>query len=691
MMWIAIFTFFLYIGYFIYGLVLEKNWKIDIFRDQSSWQEDESIISHFGLRYVQLAQMAVFLSFEALLSAVYGYVYGLAYVCWLIIGTTFFGGALSYYGGMYALRHRGYSLNYVIRQKFGTVAHALSTLLLLGLIGILLSVALTSFSAVYHGLWNFPEHLLLFYCGAVALFFCFCSSRQMAVLFSGVGIFAFVTMIILLGCSKWQLQFVEYGAHNFVSQELKYAYPLCFFVVAMGSVNCLQGLQASVLAPMIKNEKVGRKIFFGASALQAFLLIMFNVLLAAWNPNISEFYASMLDNETPYTYLQNMAYGAGGKKAALLLFFLAMALFLSFVGVMSRLARNLIAETKIGKIKFVAGAVALFLVVVPSFWLKNYEFNYAYVMIYAQSAGLLSCYLLAKYLKDQGKKYRHLIWPALLVGGALLAYVMLILLKLDLFISDIAGLAVLLLPCFGYYLSKHRESLKAGWKNYQMKHAEAQKIAREKREEKRLQKIEEKRAKEEKAALKKEQKALAKKQKDEIKKQEKENQKKASLALLMAQDETEGSKGREFELEKEIAFLQAERAKIESRVKEIEQELEKEQSKRLLLETSESVVKEIERQENATDFIELDAPMVENTNNEKIDLNTIIEEVEQSEENENNSDKFDFGDDADSFEFVPMLKETDTKEKKTSAQPEQQSGKKKRKRKKKNANKNQAS
>ena len=66
-MWIAIFTFFLFTGYFVYGTTLEKNWKIDIFRDSSDWQEDESIISHFGFRYLQIAQFAVFLSFEALL------------------------------------------------------------------------------------------------------------------------------------------------------------------------------------------------------------------------------------------------------------------------------------------------------------------------------------------------------------------------------------------------------------------------------------------------------------------------------------------------------------------------------------------------------------------------------------------------------------------------------------------------
>lgn len=682
MMWIAIFTFFLLTGYFLYGRSLEKNWEIDIYRDQSTWQEDESIISHFGFRYVQLAQFAVFLSFEALISAVYGYIYGLAYISWLIIGTTFFGGVLSYYGGMYALRHRGYSLNYIIKQKFGPLAHFISTLFLLGLVAVILSDAFSSFNAAYSGEMKLPENLLLVYCVIVALFFCFCTARQMAVVFSGVGIFALIALILLFLGSKWQLQFIEYGAHNFVPQELKYAYPLSFFVVALGSVNCLQGLQASLLAPMVKNEKVGRRIFFGASTFQAFFLIMLNTLIAAWNPNMSDFYRSIMDTSTPYTYLQNLAFGAGGKKATLLMFALAITLFLSFVGVMARLARNLIAETKIGKIKFLSAIMAMVLVILPVYWLKSHNIGFAYAVIYAQIGGLFSCFVLVQYLKKHRKKYYHLVWPGLLVGGALLAYVMLILLKLDLLISDVAGCSILLLPCLTYYLNKHKDSWQEKWLAYQLKKAEKKEIISKQREEKRLLALEAKRKKQEEIARLNEQKALEKKQKNELKKQEKENRKKASLALLTAQDETEGSSNRELELAKEIASLQAERAKIESRVKEIEQELEKEQSKRLLFETSESVVKNIEQQENN-----------EISNQEKtVDLPS-ADELFIEVENEKdalieNSPKFDFENETEeTFDFITPVAEEPKAEKQndTPNLPPQNKSKKKRNRKKKGA------
>ena len=405
MMWIAIFTVFLFTGYFIYGILLEKNWEIDIFRDQSSWQEDESIISHFGFRYVQLAQFALLMSFEMLISVVFGYIYGIAYIFWIILGTIFFGGVLSYYGGMYSLRHHGCTINYYIKERFGGLAHGCTTLLFLGLIAILLSDSYKSFSLVYENIFNLPPNLLLIYCSVVAIFCCFCSARQLALIFSGIGAFAVLVMGGLSFGSRLQLNFVEYGAENFVLSELKYAYPLAFFVITLGSVNCLQGLQASLIAPMVKNEKVGRKVFFGASAFQAFVLIIGSALVAAWNPSIREYYISLFDNETQYTVLQNIAYGVGGKKATLLLFALAIALFLGFVGSMSRLARNLLAETPVGKVKFLSGIMTILMVIMPVFWLKQFSLKFEYVLIFTQLVGLLSCALLISFLKEEGKKY----------------------------------------------------------------------------------------------------------------------------------------------------------------------------------------------------------------------------------------------------------------------------------------------
>lgn len=698
-MWIAIFTFFLFAGYFVYGTTLEKNWKIDIFRDSSDWQEDESIISHFGFRYLQIAQFAVFLSFEALISAVYGYAYGLGYVMWLILGSVFFGGALSYYGGMYALRHRGFTLNYAIKQKFGKVAHFFSTILLLGLIVVLLSDSYKSFSLVYEGVFNLPPKLLLLYCAVVAVFFSFCTARQMALILAGVGIFAIATLAILLFGSRLQLSMVEYGAHNFVINDLKYAYPFAFFVVTLGSVSCLQGLQASILAPMIKNEKLGRRVFFGSAVFQGFFLMLFNVLVAAWNPNINEFYVSLFDNQTPYIFLQNLAFGASGKQATLLIFALAIALFLGFVGVMTRLARNLFLETKLGQIKYSAGILTLVFVILPAFGLKFFNLKFEYVLIFTQVVGLLSCFVLAFVLKNEGKKYYHLIWPAVLVFGALVSYIMLVIFKSSLLIGNMVGISLFILPIALKLIGKNKYAIKQNWLHLKEIYAEKKKLNAEKSAQRKLQKQQEKELKKQEAEKKKQQAELEKREKAELKKQEKEKKRQASLALMLAQDETKGRANHEVELEKEILKLQEERDKIDARVKEIEQELEKAQSLRLLSETSESVINKIEKEENADKadeiFDEIEKLDDALADTQEINLDNLMdEESKENELPEKNDAKFDFDDDfKGDFEFEEdKAKSSENKPTKEASEQTSLPNKKKRNRKRHKKNKeNQAS
>lgn len=694
MMWIAIFVTFLFGGYLVYGKTLEKNWEIDIYRDQSSWQEDESVLSYFGFRYIQLAQFALLLSFEMLISVVYGYVYGLAYISWLIIGSVFFGGVLSYYGGMYALRNQGYTLNYIIKQKFGAFAHFCTTVLLLGLIAILLGDSYGSFVYIYEKLFDLPPDLLLVHGMLAALLFCFCTARQMTILFAGIGIFAIIALLFLLIESKSQLGLVEYGAHNFDLNELKYAYPLAFFVVALGTVNCLQGLQASLISPMVKNEKVGRKVFFGGAVLQALFLISGNILIAAWNPNIREFYATLFENQTPYLSLQNAVFAAGGKKATLLLFSLAITLFLGFFGSMARLARNLISETKIGKVKFLPAVMTFILVILPVYWLRQRNLKFEYVVVLTQLVGIFSCLTLASFLKSENKKTYHIIWPAMLVLSALTAYVLLVLFKCPLVISNIAGVSVFVLSIGLHILGKNKDVLQAKWQRHKELQAEKQKIKKALDEEKRLQQEKEKELKKQEAERKKLEEEMLKKQKEAEK-----------VKDLEKNQEKNYEKGqRENELKDELAKLKSEREKIEQREKELIDELEKEQSKNLLLLTEKSVAK------SEDDFEYLPEPVKTDVFEEKnddfgVDINSLIEEAEEDTkaaekfdfddkiEEPSGFDKFDFetGFNED-FEFESVDKnESVKKEPQSDNQPQQAAqNKKKRRRNRKSKNKNQS-
>jgi hypothetical protein len=409
---------------------------------------------------------------------------------------------------------------------------------------------------------------------------------------------------------------------------------------------------------MIKNEKIGRRVFFGSAVFQGFFLVMFNVLVAAWNPNINEFYVSLFDNQTPYIFLQNLAFGAGGKNATLLIFALSISLFLGFMGVMIRLARNLILETKVGQIKYLSGALTCVLVFLSAVIFKNFNLKFEYILICTQIAGLFSCFVLALVLKNDNKKYYHIIWPAILVLGALVSYILLVIFKLSLLVSNSVGISLFVLPVVVRIFGKNRESIKRKWLHLKEIYAEKKKLNAEKSAQRKLEKQQEKELKKQQAEIKKQEEEAKKqeteakkREKAELKKQEKEKKRQASLSLMLAQDETEGRANHEVELEKEILKLQEERDKIDARVKEIEQELEKAQSLRLLSETSESVINKIEKEENTEAlFDEIEKLDDALTDTQEINLDNLMDE--ESKEKTPAEKKFDFdGDFEGDFEF----------------------------------------
>ena len=104
----------LWAGYKLYAPRLENNWQIDIHRTANISAKGTLMLSY---RHAQLVQLGIIVTIQSLWSAVMGVVYGPLQMIWIVLGTTFLGAVLNYYGGMYALTHQGHSLNYIIKEK----------------------------------------------------------------------------------------------------------------------------------------------------------------------------------------------------------------------------------------------------------------------------------------------------------------------------------------------------------------------------------------------------------------------------------------------------------------------------------------------------------------------------------------------------------------------------------------------
>ncbi len=333
----------LWAGYKLYAPRLENNWQIDIHRTANIAAKGTLMLSY---RHAQLVQLGIIVTIQSLWSAVMGVVYGPLQMIWIVLGTTFLGAVLNYYGGMYALTHQGHSLNYIIKEK-NKRAHLISSLCLMAVF--VLGTACV-FSISYHIDFLFHKHSPIIYFYFVAmLLLSFCNQRKFIIAYS---IFAFLFLagsFYFIMLTAGEFQFATLNLNLAYYPETKFTYPLLFMAVSAGVMSGMDGLKGVLLAPHIKNEKMAKGIYFGAATAQATLVILWALMLLAWNPEFTWLNKFMQRAVNPYEVLQCRLLNHFNYWSALLLYLMTSILCIASGGTLLRLTGVLGRELGIEK------------------------------------------------------------------------------------------------------------------------------------------------------------------------------------------------------------------------------------------------------------------------------------------------------------------------------------------------------
>lgn len=417
MAWVAFFILSAIAGYWLYGKKLENVWGADIYRS-TNFDTSEENYSHVGMRYLQIAYFLATLSFETVLSVTIGYLYGINYVAWCVFGAMFLGGVLSYYCGMFSVRNGGKTIIYAYRQNFGAFCHYLIVAVVLSGIVLLMGATASEFININNSTFNVPIKIIAVYGVLACMIACCCSNRQFAVIYGGVGIFAVGLLIYTVFFSLKYVGSIDYSQIKLNFSGFKRAYPMVMFLCSIGTINCLQGLQSSLISPLLKNEKMGKSVFFGGIMFQSVFIVLFSAVVQAWNPSLAEYNKVIISSRTWFTVLQNLLYNGGGSFGVLMLFCLFVALFFSFCGGLVRVARNLIADTSIGFNSAVNCFLAIFLTMPPALILAKYKIPAVYLTLVAQCISVL-CFIAvwADFIKNK-RRLNTVLFPLYFVLGA---------------------------------------------------------------------------------------------------------------------------------------------------------------------------------------------------------------------------------------------------------------------------------
>ena len=429
----------LYLGYKYYSPKLEKSIGVNLHRETLALKGNKiQFTNFFSFRKLQLAQFALISGIECLYGSVIGTLYGPLTMIWCVSGTIFMGAVLNYYCGIYPVINKGKSIQSYIRERYGKFAYLIcSIFLIVSIVTAMSSIYVTLLNINYY---SYKISLLWMFFIVYAFTICICSQKMLISIYSLIGGLILIISIFFLCLSVPSLEEYDLEIGKYQLKELKYAYPMLFFVITAGAVSGLQGLTSSLIAPNIQNEKHGKGLFITTSIFQAIFVISWNLIILSWKPSFDVIGALIHKTSIPYNVILETGKGYVSILGFKLIYLLAIILCFAMCGALCRVGRNIITETNIfGKYTKECAIVILAILSYLSFMTESSIYMST---LFCQIVATFLLYVISLYLKDNDKPLKYTLFPAYILTGACFAYIVLSIGKQSAAASTLAGLSV---------------------------------------------------------------------------------------------------------------------------------------------------------------------------------------------------------------------------------------------------------
>lgn len=268
-------------GYFIYGLIVERIFKIQPERTTPAYARRDDI------DYMPLPTWKVFLiqflniaGLGPIFGAIMGVMFGPAAFLWIVLGTIFAGAVHDFISGMMSLRSGGMSLPEVVGHELGTSVKQVMrvfSLLLLVLVG---AVFVINPADLLAGMT--PDYMdRIVWIGIIFLYYMLATLLPIDKLIGNFyPIFGFTLLFMAVGLLG-VLIFGDVTIPDGLSEGLHSRYhdgvpifPMMFVSIACGAISGFHATQSPMMARCLKNEKLARPIFYGAMVAEGLVALI---------------------------------------------------------------------------------------------------------------------------------------------------------------------------------------------------------------------------------------------------------------------------------------------------------------------------------------------------------------------------------------------------------------------------------
>ena len=266
----------LIVGYLVYGAIVDRAFG-------RTGEVAPAIRLEDGVDYIPLPTWKVFLiqllniaGLGPIFGALAGALWGPSVYLWIVFGTILAGGVHDYLSGMISFREDGKSLSEVVGKNLG---HIMLQVMRVFSIVLLVLVGVVFMTGPAMLLSKLTGQAVLFWLAVVFIYYTLATLLPIdQIIARFYPLFGICLIVMALGIMGGMLFGV--GGHTMPEMTLENLHPqhlpiwpLLFITVACGAVSGFHATQSPIMARCLKDERMGRPVFYGAMVAEGIIAL----------------------------------------------------------------------------------------------------------------------------------------------------------------------------------------------------------------------------------------------------------------------------------------------------------------------------------------------------------------------------------------------------------------------------------
>ena len=263
----------LILGYFFYGKLVEKIFGIDVSRPTpASTMTDGVDYVPLGWGKIFLIQFLNIAGLGPIFGAIAGAVWGPVAFLWIVLGCVFGGAVHDFFSGMISLRNGGMSIPDIVGKYVGTPVKQFMRIFTVAMMVLVGAVFIMGPAKIISGLT--PAWMdITFWAIVIFIYYILATMLPVDKIIGRIyPVFGFAMLFMAVGIAGAMLYnglpvpelTLSHLKNMNANPDTFPIFPMMFVTIACGAISGFHATQSPLMARCLKNEKNGRRVFYGA-------------------------------------------------------------------------------------------------------------------------------------------------------------------------------------------------------------------------------------------------------------------------------------------------------------------------------------------------------------------------------------------------------------------------------------------